>query len=80
MEKELEKMKINELYELKNIILDVSEKYSKMLSSYSTNGMMDRMITLNKEEKEFQKKKNKYDNIIKKIENLIEEKIIKNYD
>ena len=80
MEKELSKMKIIELHELKAILCEMNEKYSRALSNYNTNGLMNKMYALTDEEKDFLNKKIKNDKLIEKINNLIEEKLNKYYD
>ena len=79
-EKSLDKMKLNELYELKHIVMEYSEENVRCASSYCTNGMIDRMVKLSPEEQIFVENKIKADNLISKINKLIEEKIIKYYD
>lgn len=79
-EKSLDKMKLTELYELKHIVMEYSEENARFVSSYSTNGMIDRMVKLSQIEQKFVENKIKADKLIDKINKLIEEKIIKYYD
>ena len=80
-EKSLNKMKLLELYEMKSILKDLSDRYGDMITTnYEVNGYISKFTNISNEDKIILDKRLKVVSLISKIDNLIEEKVMKLYD
>lgn len=77
--KELSEMTIHELHEMKVIVYDLSEKYSRQLDKYKGCDFDTYIKTLTPYEKELLDKRLKARKLYELIEKLIEEKVNEYY-
>jgi hypothetical protein len=80
MAKELKMMSVKELYDLKEVVFSLSEKYSKQLLTNGMSDVEDYLSRLNERERSILDKRMKLVHLGEKIDNLIEEKIETYYD
>ena len=80
MAKELKLMSVKELYDLKEVVFSLSEKYSKQLLTNGMSDVEDYLSRLNERERSILDKRMKLVHLGEKIDNLIEEKIETYYD
>ncbi|MBR6515732.1 MAG: hypothetical protein IKT40_02635 [Bacilli bacterium] len=80
MNKDLKSMSIVELNELKNIVNNISEKYSKQLLTHGISDTEEYLSSLHPSQRVLLEKRMKMVRLVDIIDSLIEEKIGEYYD